>query len=299
MAMKKTLTRRFFSRKTLIILLGIFLPLLLLSRCIMFRISDEKAAKSFDTFPVKPSFHYYESKVEGQPTWKMHYAEIGSDTLPMVVFVHGSPGSWNAFIDYFKDSTLLKQARLLSVDRPGFGYSDFGHVETSVKRQAALLAEVLRLNKSSKLPILVGHSLGGPVIARMAMDYPQLIGGLIFVAPSIDPALEKKEYYRYALRFSFISLLMPREFDVSNREIQAFKQGLVKMLPYWKNIRVPVTVIQGDSDNLVDPRNADFAVKVLVNANTVRIIRLPKVNHFIPWSHPQVIQQAILKHLAD
>ncbi|MES2733845.1 MAG: alpha/beta hydrolase [Bacteroidota bacterium] len=297
--MRKTLIRRLWSRKTLIILLVILLPFLLLSRCVMFRISDEKAAKSFENFPIKPSFHYYKCKLEGQHTWKMHYVEIGSDTLPMVVFVHGSPGSWDAFISYFKDSTLLKKARLLSVDRPGYGYSDFGHAETSVKRQAALLAEVLRLNKSSKLPILVGHSLGGPVIARMAMDYPSLVGGLVLVAPSIDPALERKEYYRYALKFSLISLLMPREFDVSNREIQAFKHGLVKMLPYWKNIRVPVTVIQGESDNLVDPRNADFAVKMLINADNLRVIRLPNVNHFIPWSHPQVIQQAILKHLAD
>jgi pimeloyl-ACP methyl ester carboxylesterase len=36
----------------------------------------------------------------------------------MVVFVHGSPGSWDAFIGFFKDSLLVGKARLISVDRP-------------------------------------------------------------------------------------------------------------------------------------------------------------------------------------
>jgi pimeloyl-ACP methyl ester carboxylesterase len=286
--------RWFFRRKTWVILLIILFPLSLLSRCVMFRISDEKATKSFQDTTKQPSFHYYQVGNR-----KMHYAEIGSDTLPMVLFVHGSPGSWNAFISYFKDAALNKVARLVAVDRPGYGYSDFGVAEPSAKKQATLIAEILRLNKSRQRPILVGHSLGGPVIARIAMDYPDLVGGLVFIAPSISPDLEKKEYYRYALEFPLISFFMPKEFDISNREILAFKKGLVKMMPLWKNIRVPATVIQGDKDDLVDPDNANFAKKMLINADKVRVVMLHKVNHFIPWSHPQVVREAILWHLKN
>jgi pimeloyl-ACP methyl ester carboxylesterase len=64
--------------------------------------------------------------------------------------------------------------------------------EQSLRMQSACLAPLLRLGKSAKKPILVGHSLGGPVAARLAMDYPDEVGGLILVAPSIDPELEKK-----------------------------------------------------------------------------------------------------------
>ena len=40
---------------------------------------------------------------------KMNYAEIGPDSLPVAFFVHGSPGSWGGFIDFMKDTVLLKK----------------------------------------------------------------------------------------------------------------------------------------------------------------------------------------------
>ena len=56
--------------------------------------------------------------------------------------------------------------------------------------------------------MLIGHSLGGPVIARMAMDYPDAYQGLIFVAASIDPEMEKEEWYRsWIKRYSILSEL--------------------------------------------------------------------------------------------
>ncbi len=37
------------------------------------------------------------------------------------------------------------------------------------------------------------------------------------------------------------------------------------MLPYWKNIRVPVIYLQGEKDNIIDTSNAGFARQQLVN----------------------------------
>ena len=33
------------------------------------------------------------------------------------------------FNEFFKDTTLLNGAQLVAVDRPGYGYSDFGRVK--------------------------------------------------------------------------------------------------------------------------------------------------------------------------
>src|ERR1700758_4782917 len=57
----------------------------------------------------------------------LHYVTVGDDSLATIVFVHGSPGGWNDFKYYLKDNTLRKKFRLVSIDRPGFGYSDYGH----------------------------------------------------------------------------------------------------------------------------------------------------------------------------
>ena len=42
-----------------------------------------------------------------------------ADSLPLVLLVHGSPGSADAFLDYLADTVLSKKARLVTIDRPG------------------------------------------------------------------------------------------------------------------------------------------------------------------------------------
>ena len=65
------------------------------------------------------------------------------------------------------------------------------------------------------------------------------------------------------------------------------------MLPYWKNITQPVTVIQGMKDVLVRPENAAFAKEMLINSKKLDFIIVDDMNHFVPWSHPQLITNAI------
>jgi pimeloyl-ACP methyl ester carboxylesterase len=70
------------------------------------------------------------------------------------------------------------------------------------------------------------------------------------------------------------------------------------MLPLWADIHIPVTEIQGETDDLVPPGNADFAKLMLVNA-PVKVQMIPEMNHFIPWRRPDLIRDAILEQLHD
>ena len=94
----------------------------------------------------------------------IHYVAIGDTSNPTVLFVHGSPGSWDNFLDFMRHPDLLNNFRLVSVDRPGFGKSESGMPERSLQQQAMLINSVLEVEGSSS--ILVGHSYGGPVIAK-------------------------------------------------------------------------------------------------------------------------------------
>lgn len=268
-----------------LLLLGLILTL---SSCFLqFRVSDKKAIQDFEKQVLKPSFKTY--NVNNRT---IHYAEIGNDTLPMILFIHGSPGSWNAFEGFFKDSSLLTKVHLVAVDRPGYGYSGFGKKEESLILQASYFKPILDQNKSKHKPILVGHSYGGPLIARMAMDYPDQVGGLIFVAPSIDPNLEPEKWIQKPAAWWGLRWLVPRAIRVSNEEILALKPELKAMLPLWKNIKTSVVFIQGGKDNLVHPDNAFFARKMLENAS-LKMVFKPELNHFIPWTQPELIKQAI------
>jgi len=269
-----------------------FLIILLMDFCLQFRMSKKEVNQYFEGKKDKGILHTY--KFDHQ---KINYFSIGDPTLPLVVFVHGSPGSLSAFIDFMSDRLLLERAQLISVDRPGFGESNFGYGEKSLRRQASVLKPILEKQRENRPIILVGHSIGGSVICRMAMDYPELVDGIIIVAGSIAPDLEPNEtWFRAPLATPFLSWLLPRSFRASNREIYHLKHELQEMMPLWANIKATTIVIQGKKDMLVDPRNADFAKKMIVNA-PVELVALEDMNHFVPWSNPELITQAILKLL--
>lgn len=257
--------------------------------CMTFRMSPKEINHFFSSRNITGEQSHYSVGFRD-----IHYVTSGDTTKPLVVFVHGSPGSLSAFIDFLADTALLSKTLLLTTDRPGFGYSNFGVAEPSLSAQAALLKPILEKYKKNRPLILVGHSLGGPVIARMAMDFPELVDAIVLVAASIDPELEPNEtWFRAPLATPFLRWLLPRSLRASNEEIYQTKPELEAMLPLWKNIRCPVTVIQGDKDTLVPSGNADFAEKMLVNA-PVKMIRKKDMNHFVPWSNPELIREAVL-----
>ncbi len=271
------------------IAIGIALVFSQTSGCFQFRMSQKEIDSYFEGYDQVPKIRQVELK-----DYKINYAEIGPDTAQMVVFFHGAPGSWTAFIKFMTDSDLADNFRIISVDRTGYGYSRFGVAEPSLHKQAEAYKPILLLNKSKKLPILVGHSLGGPVIAKIAIDYPLLVGSIIMVAPSIDPNLEPSEPWRGPLRSTFLNWVVPTSLRVTNEEIFFLKNELVGMLPEWQLIQSKVIVIQGGKDTLVDPKNADFAKEMITNA-PIEIRYFEDVDHFIPWNNPGLIKTAILE----
>jgi|GEM_PF-6137976 len=67
------------------------------------------------------------------------------------------------------------------------------------------------------------------------------------------------------------------------------------MLPLWKNVFQTVIFIQGEKEMLVSPKNGDFAKKMLVNAKSLKIIKVGFIQHFVRWSHSQLIKNAIIE----
>jgi hypothetical protein len=95
--------------------------------CLTFRMSSGELKKYFNKKKVN-----YIRTLSAQGKRNLHYVQTGDTSRQTIVFVHGSPGSYSAFIDFLSDSTLLASYCLVSVDRPGFGYSNFGLAEPSI-----------------------------------------------------------------------------------------------------------------------------------------------------------------------
>jgi pimeloyl-ACP methyl ester carboxylesterase len=268
--------------------------MLLLHGCISFRESPETINKFLRNSKVEGQIRHYRAE-----KLNMEYVQAGDSTKPMILFIHGSPGSLTAFLGYLVDSTLLQHGFLITADRPGFGHSNFGVGEPSLDKQARILKSVIEFHRNSRPVILVGHSLGGPLVAKMAMDYPDLVDGLVIIAGSIDPDLEPNEtWFRAPLATPFLSWILPRSFRASNEELYQLKPQLQNMVPHWNKITCPVAVIHGKKDQLVPFGNVAFAEKMLVNAK-VHYVLNDDTGHFIPWQNQDMVVRGILLVLED
>ncbi len=256
-----------------------------------FEITPDEMTEYFKEKPQQPNFSVYTALER-----EVFYAETGSDTNQMVLFVHGAPGSWDAFMKYLGDTALMRRAHLVSVDRPGYGKSGLGQSVISIEEQSAMIAPLLFANKSGKPAILVGHSYGGPVIARMAMDYPEKVGALVLLAPAIDPEHEKLFLINYPANWKVFRWMVPAVWRVSNDEKLSHAAELEKMVPLWANIQIPCTYMYGEKDGLVPTENVTFARKMLVNA-PLNVIAFPKENHFIPWTQQDSVTKVIMEYL--
>lgn len=220
--------------------------------------------------------------------------ENGPAEARRVIFVHGTPGSadaWSAFIAAPPDGV-----RAIAVDRPGFGKTRPRRAETSLERQARALAPLLPAPGGQK-PILVGHSLGGPIVAAAAALFPQKAGGLIILAGSLDPGLEEIYSIQFAADLFPFAQILPRALRNTNREILALEAELDWLKPRLGAITQPVTIIHGTEDALVPYENVAFMESAFSSA-PVTVVRLDGTNHFLPWNSEDVIREAIAEMAA-
>lgn len=101
---------------------------------------------------------------------------------PVVLMIHGASANAREF-EWTLAPRLSETHRVLMVDRPGHGYTDRPANAETLKVQADLAAGALQALAPGEKAIIVGHSFGGAVALRVALDYPELTEGLVLLAP--------------------------------------------------------------------------------------------------------------------
>ena len=129
------------------------------------------------TVPINGRF----VEVDGE---RFHYVEEGKG--PPLVMIHGLMGS-SRNLTYALSAQLREHFRVITLDRPGSGYST-RHAGTAADlpgqaRQIARFMQTLGLDK----PLVLGHSLGGAISLALALDHPETVAGLVLVAPLTHP----------------------------------------------------------------------------------------------------------------
>ena len=273
--------------KTLLVCFILIFCCVIFARSFQFRMSDQEVYDYFEDQNGVSVEHILVEETDIRFLWMDNGKE------KTIFFVHGAPGSATEFISFFAERKLTNKFNLLSLDRPGYGYSDFGHFKVDLKDQARCLAEIIKSLQLDNV-ILVGHSLGAPIAIRGAVDYPELFQGLVLVGASMDPDLEPKEWYRPWLRNWLCQIVLPTSLYGTNEEIYHLKPQLKELTPSLGQLELPILAVHGSDDTLVPKENIDYLEKYLISSE-FEVWLESGVDHFIPWNRPDLMIDGILK----
>ena len=262
--------------------------LLFCQSCMRMRMISKKTTEYFS----KQNTTFKDVTFKISEIHQIHYIETGDSTKPTLFFLHGSPGSWDAYKTYLSDLDLQKKFRLIAIDRPGFGYSNFGEAE-DLNTQASLIFPFVQSKNNNQPITLIGHSMGGPVAVKLAIKNPTFFKNLVILAGAIDPNAETPEEWRPILMAKPIRYLIPGALRPSNDELWWLKEDLKIMKPQLHKITSNVIIIHGTKDPLVPYSNVAFMEKKFVNAKKIETIPIENANHFIPWEHYEIIKKSL------
>ncbi|WP_375390464.1 alpha/beta fold hydrolase [uncultured Sphingomonas sp.] len=260
---------------------------------------------------------------------RLHYVERGEG--PVVVLLHGN----GVMLQDFEVSGVLDLAaarhRVLAFDRPGFGHSDRPRSTVwTPSAQAALLARALQ-QLGVERAVFVGHSWGTMVALAMALDHPDLIGGLVLISgyyygtarPDVVPAstpaipllgdllaatvspLLARITGPLGIKASFAPAPIPDKFSafpvamtLRPSQIRATAADTAMMVPAavmlsrrYAELSVPVVIMAGDGDLIVHKARHADRLAQEVAAADLRVI--PGQGHLLHYAVPEQVVTAI------
>ena len=117
----------------------------------------------------------------------LHAVDIGPrDAGPPIVMLHGASSNLEAMRRPLGD-LLAKNHRVILIDRPGHGWSTRARRHDSTPQiQARMIDEALGKLGIDRA-VFVVHSWSGALGARLALDHPGRVAGLVMLAPVTHP----------------------------------------------------------------------------------------------------------------
>ena len=118
----------------------------------------------------------------------LHVVDIGLRDAPgpPIVLIHGASSNLETMRKPIGDR-LAARHRVILIDRPGHGWSSRGREEDSTPAiQGQMIEQVLEKLGVGPVILLV-HSWAGALGARMALDFPHRVAGLVMLAPVAFP----------------------------------------------------------------------------------------------------------------
>lgn len=248
----------------------------------------------------------------------IHY-RTGRDGIiagrPSLVFIHGAGGNariWTRLRLHFQ-----KRFNILLIDLPGHGSTPFAEGPSETLRSYADCIQSLTAETISGPFVIIGHSLGGAITLRIALDAPGGLSGIVLVCTAaVHPmagtiadwlrdnhakAVQKicRDFlYRRGTRADLVKLSIADlsrgvEEILLNDMVIASCCDLRSELP---SIEIPAFVVAAEQDRLCPPEHSHYLAEQIPGA---KIEIIEDVAHMVMIERPDKLIAAIEPFLSD
>jgi pimeloyl-ACP methyl ester carboxylesterase len=250
------------------------------------------------------------------------FSDTGSG--PAAILLHSSAGSraqWRALTE-----TLSGRRRVIAPDLRGYGESGARPGDPDLADEAAVVG-ALAARAGGRID-LVGHSYGGAVALRFALEQPDLVRSLTLLEPvafhllrqdwaggdwllaevqAIAAAVLRDRYGSGMSRFvdywngsgTWASLPEDKRSDLPRLAATVadnFAATMAEAIPLepYRRIQAPVLILRGANSPAPARRIAALLGSILPNA---RMRTVPGAGHMLPLTHRDLVNDEILMHI--
>lgn len=229
----------------------------------------------------------------------MVYSRLEGPKSPSFVIVHGIGMGRRIYTDLCRE--LARSGTVYAVDLPGFGDSPEPSSPLSMPATGDFLADFIR-SLHMENPVLIGHSMGGQVVAEALARHPQLSDRGVLIAPAVNDA--ERTATKQALRMvqdlagENPKILVRGAFQYAKAGPRWFLRKMRQMLEHrledtCPEIRADILVMRGEEDR-VCPRPWTQEITELIPSS--RIAEIPGRGHEAVIRAPEPAAELILSH---
>lgn len=245
----------------------------------------------------------------------VHYEVFGRGRP--VLFLHGWLGSWRYWFPTME--VVAENFRTYSFDFWGFGDSRRKVTQESIQNYSDQVIRFLDELGIDRVP-LVGHSMGGMVALKTAINYPDRISRVATVGAPIDgdslswllkltdrpifaDAFARLPWLRRQLfRFFLGETADPAVNEVIDDSIKSSALSLRRAVssmwrtdlrPELPRLRVPALIVHGGRDDIVHPNQADLFDHV----GAAEVVMMPRSRHFPFLDEAELFNEVLLRFL--
>jgi pimeloyl-ACP methyl ester carboxylesterase len=179
----------------------------------------------------------------------------GTAGVPTYVLIHGIGMGRSIFADLDRHLDRESVARTIAIDLPGYGEAPEPPRVLTMERTADLVAAFIR-DRALGPVIAVGHSMGTQVAVELAARHPDVVEGVVLIAPTVNR--RERTAAQQVLRLAQdLAVESPRVIFIGAREylragprLRAKFRAMLVHRPEttYPRVGVPALVLRGEND---------------------------------------------------